>query len=161
MPCTSETTTADRLRLLAQSVPLVLIGTAALQRLHPQALARYVLPDLDVLLRPEALGGFVAAAQAQGLAVTCWGEPWQPGWALADVAGRWYVRATGPDLHIDATFECPFIDVEAAHQQVRWVDGLPIGPEPMIWRLKWIKDPARCASFAQQHGLTIPAWAQR
>ena len=82
-------------------------------------------------------------------------------WSHVDVAGRWYVRARGPGLPIDATFECPFIDVAAAHRQACWIDGVPIGPEPMVWRLKWLKDPARCAAFARQHGLTIPAWARR
>jgi hypothetical protein len=70
------------------------------------------------------------------------------------------VRAVRDHVTIDATFECPFIDVDAAHAQATWIDGVPVCPEPLIWRLKWIKDPARCAAFASEHGLTIPASAR-
>ncbi|MFT5684375.1 MAG: hypothetical protein ACI8RZ_005316 [Myxococcota bacterium] len=161
MPSTSATTT-DALAAIAAKVPCVLIGTAALRRLHPVALAGYTRAetDCDFLLRPEALLPLVAVVQAMGFVVTAWGEDWRAGWTLADVTGRFYVRATRGPLTIDATFECPFIDVDAAHREAAWLDGVPIAPEPLIWRLKWIKDAAKCQSFAEEHGLLIPASAR-
>ena len=155
MHSTSATTT-ELLRALADAVPFVLIGTAALARLHPVALRDYVLPDRDILLRPDALVPFVRRAQALGFAVTCWGQPWEAGWTAQDVAGRWYVRADRGALRIDATFECPFIDVDSAHAQARIIDGVPVCPEVQIWRLKWIKDPAACRAFAERFRLKIP-----
>ena len=161
MPFRSATTT-ETLAAIAAAVPCVLIGTAALRRLHPIALASYTRAktDCDYLLRPEVLLPFVGVVQSMGFAVTAWGEPWQPGWGLGDVTGRLFVRAVCGPLTLDATFECPFIDVDAAHQQARWIEGVPVAPEPMLWRLKWIKDAAACEAFAEAHGLTIPAEAR-
>ena len=161
MPSTSATT-SETLAALAARVPFALIGTAALRCLHPVALAGYVRAetDWDVLIRPASLLPLVAAVQAMGFSVESWGEGWQPGWTLADVAGRFYVRATRGPLIIDATYECPFIDVGAALSGVTWVSGIPVCPEPLIWRLKWIKDAEQCAAFAGRHNLTIPAWSR-
>lgn len=162
MPSTSEAT-AEALAAIAAAVPCVLIGTAALRRLHPIALADYTRAetDCDYLLRPQALLPFVGVVQAMGFSVTAWGEPWQARWRLEDVTGRFYVRAVRSPLTIDATFECPFIDVEDAHRDATWHDGIPLAPETLIWRLKWIKDAEKCAAFAAEHGLTIPDDARR
>ncbi|MDG1481294.1 MAG: hypothetical protein P8R54_17000 [Myxococcota bacterium] len=161
MPSRSATTT-ETLAAIAAEVPCVLIGTAALRRLHPIALASYTRArtDCDYLLRPAALLPFVGVVQSMGFSVSAWGEPWQPRWRLEDVTGRFYVRAVRGPLTLDATFECPLIDVDAAHAQARWIDGVPIAPEPMLWRLKWIKDAAACEAFAAAHGLTIPEEAR-
>ena len=139
----------------------MLFGTGALRRLYPGALRDYThaAHDLDLLIQPQALVGFVHAAQRAGFVVQCWGEDWQPEWTAADVAGRWYVRATRSPFCIDATFECPFLDVAAAHRESIRLDGVLICPEVMIWRLKWIKDAEVCQAFADRYGLEIPAAA--
>ena len=94
MPFRSATTT-ETLAAIAAAVPCVLIGTAALRRLHPVALASYTRArtDCDYLLRPEALLPLVGVVQSMGFSVSAWGEPWQPSWRLEDVTGRFYVRA--------------------------------------------------------------------
>lgn len=120
---------------------------------HPAALASYRLPDCDLLLLPEHAEAFGRLARSRGWSVTSWGEAWEPGQALG---GRWYLRAVRGPLQVDATYECPFIDVAASMASAEWVDGVAVCPEEGVWTLKVIKDRTAACGFAERFGLRIP-----
>lgn len=144
----------------------VVWGSAGIGLLHPAVLARYVLPDVDVLV-PDvgSLRPLVCFLEDRGFRFTCWGEPLRPSWQEDDVVGKLYVRgergpSTGqPGLRVDVTFEGAPFDVADAFARVVLVGSppgqIPVCPERELWTAKLAKDAAACHRFAAAHGLEV------
>ena len=128
----------DALRALASAaLPFATIGTAALALRHPRLRAEYLLPDADILLAPGTRGAlaFVAAAHAQGYAVTSWGQPFGPDDDRAALEGRWYLRAVRGALRVDGTYECVALDPEPSPAGPEWIEGIPVAHPRCVWGL--------------------------
>jgi cytokinin dehydrogenase len=147
--------------LVACGVPFATLGSAGLAALFPRLDEAYPLPDCDVLLpaSPSEALRFAAWASGQGWAVSCWGEPWSPGWTPADLAGKRYLRASRDGLQLDATFDAPALDAAACIEGAIWVDGVPVCPLEDLWFSKFEKGYVAGRRFADAYGLQIPAGA--
>ncbi len=114
------------LRSLALAgVKFVAVGSAGLVLITGE---RYVLPDADVLLAKGELRAFVKWASSRG-SVTVWGEPWRD---ELETDGKHYVRAVIDGLQLDASFEEPDYDADALVREAKWIDGVPVCPEPEL-----------------------------
>jgi MoaA/NifB/PqqE/SkfB family radical SAM enzyme len=123
------------LKSLAETkLPFVTYGTAGLLLLHPEL--ELPLKDSDILLPPEVLLPFVQWAQSRGAQVTSWSEPWNAQWTAADVAGRFYIRATFGDLQLDATYEEPDFSIPTLIREATWHEGVPVCPEGPLLAMK-------------------------
>ncbi|MEL6348186.1 MAG: hypothetical protein AAFV53_34070 [Myxococcota bacterium] len=149
--------------LLKIGVHYQLMGTGALKLYHPAALASDPLHEFDALLYPthDNLLKLIHCLLERGWSITSWGEPWDPTWTEAHLKGRWYVRARQGDLQIDATYECPFLNMDDLRENVEWIDGLPVCPEEDLWYLKLLKDWGECLTYAEQYGLAVPDTAKQ
>ena len=85
--------------------------------------------DADIVLQPDQLPALVAFIQARGGMLTVWGEPWT---TLEAAQGKRYVRARLGALQLDATFEDDDFEIERLLARARWVDGIPVCPEPEL-----------------------------
>lgn len=136
----------------------LVFGSAGLALHHPHLLAVYPLPDLDLLLpgAHPALCELVRALAERGFEVRSWGEPWQETWSAADLAGRFYLRATRAALRVDATYEATYLAEAWRPEEQACIDGIPVCSEATIWRAKLIKNRSSSLQFAATYGLTIP-----
>jgi hypothetical protein len=120
--------------LVAARVPLVIIGSCALEVRAPGLLDRRPR-DVDLLVPPTrtALTSFVAVVTALGGQTFSWGEPVVTPFFPAEgsehdlgpFAGRWYLRASVRRSLVDATYECPWLPFEQAWAGAAWRHGLP------------------------------------
>lgn len=144
--------------LEAAPVRFALLGTAGLALRYPAELARYALPDVDLLLDPAHEHALRAArtAEAQGWEVRVWGERPEGGWTAESLLGRKYLRARRGSLTADLTYECETLDATAALARASRVDGVPVCALEDLWvsrlRARW--EPT--LAFARAHGLRIP-----
>lgn len=137
--------------LVAAGVRFVTVGSAGLLLAHPEARARYELPDVDVLLERLELPKLVELVHRRGGGVTVWGEPWRDDLPLE---GRFYARAVVDGLQLDATYEEPDFDLATLIREARWLEGIPVCADAPLWAMKLRKDEAAARAWAARVGLT-------
>lgn len=127
--------------LAASGAPFVIIGSCALE-LHGVALAELGPKDCDVACDAARIAPLVEALAAAGWDLRVWGEPLRRPLDPAQIAGKFYVRATrgACSLDLDHELPVPFAAMWADHL-VR--DGLPLATLEHIVALKRLRNSPR------------------
>lgn len=117
------------------------IGTWALKVYFPEKMADYTLHDCDIVLAPteDNVRLAIQVLQQQGWQTMVWGNAVDAGTDFAELAGKYYVRATSGEWVVDMTYECA-IDWSAMAGELQFLHGLPVAALAHIFALKRRKE---------------------
>lgn len=127
--------------LAASGAPFVIIGSCALE-LHGVTLAELGPKDCDIACDAARMAPLVEALAAAGWDLRVWGEPLRRPLDPAQVAGKFYVRATrgACSLDLDHELPIPFAAMWADHRDHA---GLPLASLAHIVALKRLRASPR------------------
>lgn len=145
------------IRELADVVPFVVIGSAALGVYVPAVIPRQP-SDVDLLVPGDLtqLNQLCSALSRRGFSLWTWGERVQLPLKQVELKGRFYLRAICGEVCLDLTYECPWVPFASAWQQrVLW-RGIPLASLTHITRLMAVRQSEKDCARLQQLGLHWP-----
>jgi len=139
------------------------LGTFALRQQCP-ALPRRLVADCDLLLppNPAGLNTLAQLLQAQGWYVTLWEQPIRLPLQVADLAGKYYLRARQAGAVLDCAYENDHLEWPAFWADCHWHQGLPLlKPAAILWQKAQAARPTdlavlRWCSKQLNHRYSIP-----